>query len=175
MSVSKKRKLNGESSVSSPSATDLDEASHDQTRENGTSAAHKTFEDLGVMDVLCEACASLGFKTPTPIQAEAIPVALQGRDLIGIAETGSGKTAAFALPILQTLMNHKGNQSFFGLVLAPTRELADQIAKQFEALGSLISVKCALLVGGMDMVAQSIALGKKPHVGSLQLRCESEN
>ena len=61
----------------------------------------KSFQDLGVIDSLCEACTALGYKAPTPIQREAIPLALQGRDLIGLAETGSGKTAAFALPILQ--------------------------------------------------------------------------
>ena len=64
-------------------------------------APTKSFADLGIMDSLCEACAAMGFKSPTPIQAEAIPLALQGRDIIGLAETGSGKTAAFALPILQ--------------------------------------------------------------------------
>lgn len=61
----------------------------------------KTFKELGIIDSLCEACESLGYKAPTAIQAESIPLALQGRDLIGLAETGSGKTAAFALPILQ--------------------------------------------------------------------------
>ena len=64
-------------------------------------APTKSFADLGIIDSLCEACAAMGFKSPTPIQAEAIPLALQGRDIIGLAETGSGKTAAFALPILQ--------------------------------------------------------------------------
>lgn len=74
-------------------------------------------------------------------------------------ETGSGKTAAFALPILQALMDKPS--SFFGLVLAPTRELAYQISQAFEGLGSTISVRSTVLVGGMDMVSQSIALGKK--------------
>ena len=64
-------------------------------------APTKSFADLGIIDSLCEACAAMGFKSPTPIQAEAIPLALEGRDIIGLAETGSGKTAAFALPILQ--------------------------------------------------------------------------
>uniref|UniRef100_A0A3P9B8N3 RNA helicase n=1 Tax=Maylandia zebra TaxID=106582 RepID=A0A3P9B8N3_9CICH len=83
---------------------------------------------FGVTDVLCEACDQLGWKSPTKIQIEAIPVALQGKDVIGLAETGSGKTGAFAL--LHTL------------VLTPTRELAFQISEQFEALGSSIGVKC---------------------------------
>ncbi|OBT83056.1 ATP-dependent rRNA helicase rrp3 [Pseudogymnoascus sp. 03VT05] len=124
--------------------------------------APKTFKDLGVIDSLCEACESLGYKNPTPIQQESIPPALKGRDLIGLAETGSGKTAAFALPILQALLDKP--QPLFGLVLAPTRELAYQISKSFEGLGALISVRCAVIVGGMDMVTQSIALGKKPHI-----------
>ena len=111
---------------------------------------------------MCDACASLGYKAPTPIQAEALPLALEGRDIIGLAETGSGKTAAFALPILQALMAKP--QPLFGLVLAPTRELAYQISQAFEALGSLIAVRCAVIVGGMDMVPQAIALGKKPHI-----------
>lgn len=63
--------------------------------------ATKSFEELGIIDQLCKACEAQGYKSPTPIQNEAIPLALQGRDLIGLAETGSGKTAAFALPILQ--------------------------------------------------------------------------
>ncbi|KMU82828.1 ATP-dependent rRNA helicase rrp3 [Coccidioides immitis H538.4] len=67
----------------------------------------KSFKDLGIIDSLCEACDSLGYKAPTQIQAESIPLALQGRDLIGLAETGSGKTAAFALPILQATMSSK--------------------------------------------------------------------
>lgn len=140
----------------------------------------KSFRDLGIIESLCDACSALGYTAPTPIQAEAVPLALQGRDLIGLAETGSGKTAAFALPILQGTVQSNAHeelpllikpialmdkpQSFFGLVLAPTRELAYQISQAFEALGSLISVRCTVLVGGMDMVPQSIALGKKPHV-----------
>lgn len=122
----------------------------------------KSFAELGIIDQLCDACTQLGYKQPTPIQAESIPLALQGRDLIGLAETGSGKTAAFALPILQALMDKP--QALFGLVLAPTRELAYQISQQFDALGSLISVRTAVIVGGMDMVPQAIQLGKKPHI-----------
>jgi ATP-dependent RNA helicase DDX47/RRP3 len=122
----------------------------------------KTFADLGVSPELCDACTSLGFKNPTDIQVAAIPPALTGRDMIGIAQTGSGKTAAFSLPILQTLWENP--QPFYALMLAPTRELADQIAKQVAALGAPIGVRTAVIVGGMDMMSQSIALSKRPHV-----------
>ncbi|XP_050769753.1 probable ATP-dependent RNA helicase DDX47 isoform X2 [Gymnogyps californianus] len=122
----------------------------------------RSFKDLGVTDVLCEACDQLGWKMPTKIQVEAIPVALQGRDIIGLAETGSGKTGAFALPILQALLETP--QRLFALVLTPTRELAFQISEQFEALGSSIGVHSAVIVGGIDTMSQSLALAKKPHV-----------
>ncbi|KAI1883884.1 hypothetical protein AGOR_G00220680 [Albula goreensis] len=122
----------------------------------------KTFKELGVTEVLCEACEQLGWKSPTKIQVEAIPVALQGRDVIGLAETGSGKTGAFALPILQSLLSSA--QRLHSLVLTPTRELAFQIAEQFDALGSSIGVKTAVIVGGIDMMSQSLALAKKPHI-----------
>lgn len=94
-----------------------DSASEDKTPENaptqeesageeGKKPLPKSFRELGVIEQLCEACENLGFKAPTPIQAEAVPLALQGRDLIGLAETGSGKTAAFALPILQGMQRY---------------------------------------------------------------------
>lgn len=106
----KKRKLsNGqaedsssdsESASSTRSHRERNEAGVVASGERGEKAA-KSFKDLGIIDSLCEACEALGYKAPTPIQAEAVPLALQGRDIIGLAETGSGKTAAFALPILQ--------------------------------------------------------------------------
>ncbi|KAF6821729.1 ATP-dependent rrna helicase rrp3 [Colletotrichum plurivorum] len=150
--------------ASSSSESEVD-ATADATTDATTDATEevkKTFKDLGIVESLCEACDALGYKHPTPIQAQSIPLALQNRDIIGLAETGSGKTAAFALPILQALLEKP--QAFFGLVLAPTRELAAQIAQVFEGLGSLINLRCAVIVGGMDMVAQGIALGKKPHI-----------
>jgi len=122
----------------------------------------KTFAELGLVDVLCEACDKVGWKKPSKIQAEAIPVALSGKDVIGLAETGSGKTGSFALPILHALLETP--QRLFALILTPTRELAFQISEQFEALGASIGVKCAVIVGGMDMVSQAIILAKKPHV-----------
>lgn len=121
-----------------------------------------SFAELGVHSQICEAIDTLGFKQPTPIQVKAIPIALQGRDVIGLAQTGSGKTAAFAIPILQALWDEP--RSGFACILAPTRELAYQISAQFSSLGSTIGVRCATIVGGMDMMTQSIALSKRPHI-----------
>ncbi|KAL0592073.1 hypothetical protein ABG067_000726 [Albugo candida] len=122
----------------------------------------QTFEQLGVDATLCEAIASLGWSKPSKIQQEAIPHGLAGRDLIGLAETGSGKTGAFVIPILQSLL--RSPQRLYALVLAPTRELAYQISEQFEALGASIGLKCACVVGGIDMMNQQIALARKPHI-----------
>ena len=121
-----------------------------------------TFKSLGVCDTLCDAAAALRWSAPTRIQAESLPATLAGRDVIGLAETGSGKTGAFALPILQALLAAPAR--LFALVLAPTRELAFQIAEQFEALGAGIGIKTAVIVGGVDMMTQAIALARKPHV-----------
>ena len=124
--------------------------------------APPTFAALGLCPPLCAAVAALGWTAPTRIQAEALPVALSGRDLVGLAETGSGKTAAFALPILQALLDSPSRLA--ALVLAPTRELAFQIGETFDALGSALGLRTAVLVGGVDMVTQAIALARKPHV-----------
>ena len=130
--------------------------------EEGDEKPAPSFRSLGVCEQLAEACDALGWKAPTPIQVDAIPVALKGTDIIGLAQTGSGKTATFALPILQALLENP--QPLFACVLSPTRELAIQIAEQFEALGSGIGLKCAVLVGGIDMMAQSVSLAKRPHI-----------
>jgi hypothetical protein len=121
-----------------------------------------TFKSLGLIDPLLEALEQMKFKAPTDIQAEALPHALQGRDIIGVASTGSGKTAAFALPILQKLWEEP--RGLFACVISPTRELAYQISQQFEALGSAMGVRCAVIVGGMDLMSQRVALAKKPHI-----------
>ena len=106
MSSHKRRKLSHEGNTvhnsPSPSAPETSTGGDEILSEGkADDVGTKTFKDLGVIDPLSEACVALGYKIPTPIQAEAIPLALQGRDLIGLAETGSGKTAAFSLPILQ--------------------------------------------------------------------------
>nr|CDI52997.1 probable DEAD box protein (putative RNA helicase) [Melanopsichium pennsylvanicum 4] len=121
-----------------------------------------SFAHLGVIPQIVEACTNMGFKHPTPIQVKSIPEAIKGHDVIGLAQTGSGKTAAFTIPILQALWDNP--KPFFACVLAPTRELAYQISQQVEALGSTIGVRSATIVGGMDMMSQSIALSKRPHV-----------
>lgn len=127
-----------------------------------STAAPTSFKELGVIDPLLEALGQMSFTKPTEIQAEALPHALAGRDIIGVAETGSGKTAAFALPILQKLWEEP--KGLFACVMAPTRELAYQISQQFESLGSAIGVRCAVIVGGMNMVDQAVALAKRPHI-----------
>jgi ATP-dependent RNA helicase DDX47/RRP3 len=122
-----------------------------------------TFKELGVCEELCEVLDKLGYKHPSKIQKETLQYALQGRDLIGLAETGSGKTAAFGIPIIQKLLLEEP-RPFYACVLAPTRELCLQINQHFEALGSAIGLKTCVLVGGLDTVSQAIALSKNPHI-----------
>lgn len=135
-----------------------------------------TFKSLGLIDPLLSALDQLKFTVPTDIQTAALPHALEGRDIIGVASTGSGKTAAFALPILQKLWEDP--RGLFACVIAPTRELAYQITEQFEALGSAMGVRCVTVVGGIDEMTQAVALAKKPHVvvatpGRLQYHLEN--
>ncbi|PVU86444.1 hypothetical protein BB559_006521 [Furculomyces boomerangus] len=125
-------------------------------------SATVTFAQLGVMPQLCEACEKVGYKAPSDIQKEAIPWALKNRDIIGLAQTGSGKTAAFAIPILQALWENPSG--LFACVMAPTRELAYQISEAFESLGAAIGARSVVIVGGMDMVTQALSLSKKPHI-----------
>eukprot|EP00850_Spirogloea_muscicola_P002410 SM000009S23539 [mRNA] locus=s9:609063:612293:+ [translate_table: standard] len=130
--------------------------------EEAAGGAAGGFAALGVCPQLVEACRSVGWGEPTPIQVEALPQAIQGRDIIGLAQTGSGKTGAFALPVIQALLDKPA--PLFALVLSPTRELAIQISEQFEALGAAVGLRCAVIVGGMDMMAQAITLARRPHV-----------
>ena len=119
------------------------------------------FTDLGLAKPLLKALASEGYVTPTPIQAQAIPGVLAGRDLLGIAQTGTGKTAAFALPILQRLSENRKPAPRRGcrvLVLSPTRELASQIAESFRTYGAHIGVTVAVVFGGAKYGPQIRAL-----------------
>jgi len=121
-----------------------------------------TFSDLGLSEWAVKTCKELGMKTPRRVQQHCIPQILSGRHLIGIDETGSGKTAAFALPILQRLAEH--TFGVFALVVTPTRELAFQLAEQFRALGSSLRLRIAVVVGGMDMLRQTKELVARPHL-----------
>jgi ATP-dependent RNA helicase RhlE len=119
-----------------------------------------TFSELDLIEPLQRALATEQYTTPTPIQAQAIPPLLQGRDLLGVAQTGTGKTAAFALPILQRLTNAapQGRRSVRALVLTPTRELAAQIADSFGRYGRHLRLSHAVVYGGVGKVPQIRAL-----------------
>jgi ATP-dependent RNA helicase RhlE len=120
-----------------------------------------TFEELQLSAPLLKALATEGYTTPTPIQAQAIPIVLQGKDLLGCAQTGTGKTAAFALPILQLLAERQprhGQRPIQCLVLTPTRELAIQIQESFTAYGRHIGLKNTVIFGGVPQGAQTRAL-----------------
>ncbi|NXN92669.1 DDX49 helicase, partial [Rhinopomastus cyanomelas] len=120
------------------------------------------FRALGLSPWLAEQAQQVGLSRPTPVQSACIPAILQGRDCLGCAKTGSGKTAAFVLPVLQVLSEDP--YGIFCLVLTPTRELAYQIAQQFRVLGKPLGLKDCVVVGGLDMVAQALELSRKPHV-----------
>ena len=124
------------------------------------------FSELGLGSALLRAVEEEGYSEPTPIQAEAIPVVLAGRDVMAGAQTGTGKTAAFTLPLLQLLHIH-ANTSFSparhpvrALILAPTRELALQIEESVRAYGRYSSLRSVAIYGGMDMQPQTIALDR---------------
>ena len=139
-----------------------EEEKEEKEEEQKVEIVSKSFRELGVCEELAIACERLKYKTPTAIQRETLPFTLKNRDVIALAETGSGKTMAFAIPVIQALLEKP--QPFFGLVLSPTRELSVQISEQFEALGSSINLKSVVIVGGLDPQSQVRALAKKPHV-----------
>ncbi|MFA7127339.1 MAG: DEAD/DEAH box helicase, partial [Bacilli bacterium] len=122
-----------------------------------------TFKSLNLLDGIQKAIADISYTIPTPIQEEAIPLLLEGRDLCGSAQTGTGKTAAFAIPILQTIaLNRAPNKKFpsiQALILAPTRELAMQIYDNFVSYGKYLPLKIAVIFGGVP---------QRPQVSKLQ-------
>lgn len=119
-----------------------------------------TFADLGIATNLLEVLTKKGFQTPTPIQQQVIPGALDGSDVIGIAQTGTGKTLAFAIPMLQRVARSKGQ----GLIIVPTRELAEQVNSELKNIGSSLGLRTAILIGGTNEDRQITALKKNPHV-----------
>ncbi|MCW3463431.1 DEAD/DEAH box helicase [Chitinophaga nivalis] len=120
------------------------------------------FEQLGLIEPILKAIKAEGYTTPTPIQLKAIPIVLEGKDLLGCAQTGTGKTAAFAIPILQTLYKTKptvqGYKHIRTLILTPTRELAVQIDESFAAYGKYTGLKHDVIFGGVPQHRQTIAL-----------------
>lgn len=124
-------------------------------------ALPEAFRELGVSAPLLQGVAAAGFTEPTEIQKELIPVALAGRDVLGQARTGSGKTAAFALPILQTVQPERHLQA---LVLVPTRELAVQVADEFERLAQFTPLRCLPVYGGQKIAQQLHALKRGPQI-----------
>jgi ATP-dependent RNA helicase RhlE len=115
------------------------------------------FSEFGVDARLMRTIEHAGYETPTPIQAQAIPIALEGKDLIGTAQTGTGKTAAFVLPILQRLLNGQ-NSHHRALIVTPTRELAEQINDTVRALSKGTNIRSAAIYGGVSAVPQERAL-----------------
>ncbi|KAL7306735.1 hypothetical protein TKK_0001106 [Trichogramma kaykai] len=161
--------INGESSIDKELSIDGETSVNEETLTNENTLVNEeiatnevTWKDLGLNDVMLKAVENLKWEKPSLIQQKAIPPAIEGKDIIGLAETGSGKTASFALPIVQALL--KDPQRYFALVLTPTRELAFQISEQFTAIGSMIGLKCAVIVGGLEMKTQVLQLSKKPHI-----------
>ncbi|WP_198970675.1 DEAD/DEAH box helicase [Xylophilus sp. ASV27] len=123
-----------------------------------------SFSNLALAEPLARAVAEMGYESMTPIQAQAIPVVLQGRDVMGAAQTGTGKTAAFSLPLLQRLLKHENASAsparhpVRALVLLPTRELADQVAQQVKLYAKYTNLRSAVVFGGMDMKPQTAEL-----------------
>ncbi len=143
---------------------------NDTTTTNATTSTENTneqatvrFADLGLNGSVLEKLDRLGFVTPTPIQAKAIPIALTGKDITGIAQTGTGKTLAFGLPMLQRFIEGKGRIGR-GLIILPTRELAIQVEEVLQQIGRSFGLKTAVLIGGAPIYAQRQLLSRNPDI-----------
>jgi ATP-dependent RNA helicase RhlE len=122
-----------------------------------------SFENLKLVEPILRALKDEGYTTPTPIQAQAIPLVLERKDLLGVAQTGTGKTAAFSLPIIQILAHNKTfdkSRIVKSLIVTPTRELAIQIGESIRAYGKHTGVKCTVIFGGVNQHSQVLALQK---------------
>jgi ATP-dependent RNA helicase RhlE len=116
------------------------------------------FKDLNLVEPILKALNEQGYNNPTPIQAQAIPLLLSGRDLLGCAQTGTGKTAAFAIPILQTLSKKTSTRGIKAVILTPTRELAIQVGESFAAYGKYLELRHTVIFGGVSQFEQTKAL-----------------
>ncbi|MGI9592387.1 MAG: DEAD/DEAH box helicase, partial [Myxococcota bacterium] len=122
------------------------------------------FDRFGLHPNLARGVREAGFETPRPVQAETIPAALEGRDVLGLAPTGTGKTAAFALPLLDYILHNRRGPSPRALVLAPTRELASQIDAEIRGLCRYTDIKSTTVFGGVAARAQIAALRRRPEI-----------
>jgi len=123
-----------------------------------------SFQGLGIGHASYKAIMRMGYKMPTPIQRKTIPTILDGQDVVAMARTGSGKTAAFLIPVVERLLQHSVSVGFRAVALSPTRELAMQTAKFFRQLSKFTDLRCCLLVGGQAMEAQFEHLANNPDV-----------
>ncbi|MCE9541878.1 DEAD/DEAH box helicase [Candidatus Kaiserbacteria bacterium] len=119
-----------------------------------------TFDGLGIAPAIRDVLARLKYTTPTPIQHQSIPMAIEGKDVIGVAQTGTGKTLAFGIPMIQRLAQAEGR----GLVLVPTRELALQVDETLRKIGGPLGIKTAVLIGGAPMNPQIRSLHANPNI-----------
>ena len=129
--------------------------------QHPVSTTDKAFDSVGLSPAILEVVRKIGFEHPTPIQAEIIPIALTGRDAIGLAQTGSGKTAAFVLPLAERLTHGRGVR---GLILSPTREIALQTKAFLDLFGQHHKLKTACLIGGVRIRPQTEALQEQPDI-----------
>jgi len=142
----------------------IDAAPSQEADAEFVAPASMEFASLGLAPVLEKAVAESGYTTMTPIQAKAIPIVLAGRDVMGAAQTGTGKTAAFSLPLLHKMLKHENSSAsparhpVRALVLAPTRELADQVAKNIKTYSKHTKLRAMVVFGGIDMKPQTLEL-----------------
>ncbi len=128
--------------------------------EPSQSTPERSFSGLGIAPNILDILEKLNFTVPTPIQHESIPSCVEGKDLIGIAQTGTGKTLAFGIPMIQHMLQGKKN----GLILLPTRELALQVEESLQRVGGPLGIRTAVLIGGASMNLQRDMIRRRPHI-----------
>src|SRR3989344_8541037 len=129
---------------------------------NTSSTGTNSFDGLGIAPKLLEILRKHKFEHPTPIQQQSIPSAVEGKDLMGIAQTGTGKTLAFSLPMIQRLAQNRGRMT--GLIILPTRELAMQVNETLKKIGGTLGLRTAILIGGEHMGRQVRMLKQNPQI-----------
>ena len=155
--------IKGDAEVdSTPSEDESEENENTEDRSEEVNSP-ASFEELGVSKWILHQLSGLGISRPSPVQANCIAPILAGRDCVGIAKTGQGKTLAFAIPILQTLAVDP--YGIYAVILTPTRELAGQIGDSFRSVGKAgMNLRDVVVTGGRDTIKQSLDLERRPHV-----------